>query len=170
MTRVALVLAAARNGVIGKNGALPWRIADDLRFFKSVTLGKPVVMGRRTFDSIDKILPGRRNIVVTRDAAWRREGVETARDVLSAIGAAKTAAVASGVDEIAIIGGAEIYRAALPFADRIYLTRVDADVDGDVRFEPPAEGWRETPLGRAAAGAGNQYGCNFVRLDREVIR
>ncbi|MBY0422419.1 MAG: dihydrofolate reductase, partial [Parvularculaceae bacterium] len=106
MMRVALVVAAARNGVIGMNGTLPWRIADDLKFFKSTTMGKPVVMGRKTFESIGKPLPGRRNIVVTRDGAWRREGVETAPDIGSALAAAKRAAAALGADEIAVIGGA----------------------------------------------------------------
>lgn len=180
MTRIALVVAVAENGVIGDRGALPWRIADDLKWFKAVTIGKPVVMGRKTYQSIGKALPGRRNIVVTRDSAFRADGVERASSLDDALRLALAAASDLGADEIAVIGGADIYAQALPFADRIYLTRVAARPEGDTHLpalDPAA--WRTTDRGGAAqdwdadrgadgaVGRGrNQYACRFYVLDR----
>lgn len=175
VTRIALVVAVAENGVIGAGGALPWRIADDLAFFKRVTLGKPVIMGRKTCQSIGKPLPGRLNIVVTRDRNYAPQGVETAPSLGAALARAQAAAIALGASEIAVIGGAEIYAAALPLADRIYFTRVHASPTGDTFFPhlPEAE-WRATRLGMAEADDPpasatkwrNQYACSFFQLDR----
>ena len=165
MTRIALVVAVARNGVIGAGGRLPWRLADDLQFFRRVTMGKPIVMGRKTFDSIGRPLPGRLNIVVTRDVDWRREGALSAPDLDAAIALARRHA--PDAEEICVIGGAEIYRQAAPLADRIYLTRVDATPQGDATFAAGAPGlWRETPLGSSQAGPRNDHDCAFFRLDR----
>lgn len=130
---VTLVLAAADNGVIGKAGAIPWRIADDMKRFKALTLGKTVVMGRKTWDSLPKKpLPGRVNVVMTRDTNWRAEGATVVHKLDEAL---------SG--DVMVIGGAEIYRAALPLADRIELTEVHGDFDGDAVFRFDRTGWRE---------------------------
>lgn len=140
MTRpeIVLVVARADNGVIGSQGAMPWHIPGDLKRFKRITLGKPVVMGRKTFESIGKPLPGRHNIVLTRQQGWRAEGVTVVANLAEAIAAA-------GASEIMIIGGAEIYREALPSATRIELTEIHASPDGDTHFSEldPAR-WRET--------------------------
>lgn len=140
--RVTLIAAVARNGVIGKDGGLPWRIPGELARFKALTLGHPVIMGRKTYESIGKPLPGRRNIVVTRNRALAFEG---ARVVGSLEAALAEAATAEGGADAMVIGGAEIYALALPHATRLVLTEVHADVDGDTAF-PAFEraDWRET--------------------------
>lgn len=167
MIRVALVIAVARNGVIGVGGALPWRIADDLKFFRRVTLGKPVVMGRKTFVSIGRPLPGRANIVVTRDPDFSHDGVHRAGDVNAGIALARQLARETGADEVCVIGGAEIYRQAEAVADRIYLTEVDAEPAGDTYwFVPARSSWRVECLGSAVAGGSNAFDCAFFRLDR----
>ena len=135
---IVLILARADNGVIGRDGDLPWRLPADLRHFKALTLGHPMVMGRKTFDSLPGLLPGRRHIVLTRDAAWTGEGAETAHNPPDAI--ARAAA-----PTIAVIGGAEIYVLFLPLAHRIELTEVHVDAEGDthIAYPDPAE-WRES--------------------------
>lgn len=158
---ISLVVAAAENGIIGRDGELPWRLREDLRRFKAVTLGKPVVMGRKTHESIGRPLPGRRNIVVTRQPDYVADGC----DVVSSVSAALAAA--EGVPEVMVIGGAEIYRQFLPQADRIYLTRVLADVNGDTRFPELAAGdWREAEREIVAADASNEFDAMFVTLER----
>lgn len=165
--RIALVVAMAKNGVIGDKGAMPWRISDDLKWFKEVTLGKPVIMGRKTFESIGKPLPGRRNIVITRSSSWAQEGVERAGSINEAIALAEGAAREGGADEICVIGGGEIYAQTLDRAERIYLTEVDADVEGDARFPAFDESeWRKTAAGGCQQGGRNQYSCRFFILDR----
>ncbi|MBI1365355.1 MAG: hypothetical protein GC153_05300 [Alphaproteobacteria bacterium] len=165
--RIALVVAAARNGVIGANGGLPWRISDDLKWFKTSTMGKPVIMGRKTFDSIGKPLPGRENIVITRSRDWRADGVSAAFSLSDALRQAGEAAARSGAEEICVIGGAEIFRAALPLADRVYFTEVESAVEGDVYF-PPLDPtiWEETAAGGCEKGPKNQYSCRFLIFDR----
>jgi dihydrofolate reductase len=164
---IALVAAVAENGVIGAGGRLAWRIADDMRWFRKVTMGKPVVMGRKTFASIGKALPGRDNIVVSRDGAWRAQGAVRAASVEEALAIAAASARARGVDEICVIGGGEIYAQTLARADRIYLTRVAARVAGDVLFPQIDPGrWSESAQGECAAGPKNDYPCRFVVLDR----
>lgn len=125
---ISLIVAVSRNGVIGRDGELPWHLPDDLRNFKRVTTGKPIVMGRKTWESIGSPLPERRNIVVTRDPGYEAPGCDVVTTPEAALDAA------AGADEIMIIGGNAIYGAFLPIADRIYLTRVHADVEGDARF------------------------------------
>ncbi len=140
---VAMVVATARNGVIGRDGDLPWRVPSDLKWFKRVTMGKPVVMGRKTFASIGKPLPGRTNIVLTRRDDFSAEGVLVAASTDEALGLAREAARAAGVEELAIIGGGEVYAAFLPETDRIYLTQIDLDAEGDARFPDLAsDAWR----------------------------
>jgi dihydrofolate reductase len=147
---ISLILARADNGVIGANGGLPWRLAEDMRRFKALTLGKPVVMGRKTWDSLPKKpLPGRSNIVVTRQTGFRADGASIAHSFEQA------RELAGAAPEIMIIGGADIFAAALPQAGRVYLTSIHAEPDGDVRFPgfSPSE-WMETAkeTGHTAAG------------------
>lgn len=159
--RVVVIAAVANNGVIGVRGALPWRLPDDLKRFKALTLGKPVVMGRKTFESIGKPLPGRTNVVVTRNEAFRAEGCVIAHsfdDALAAIAAAP---------EVCVIGGAALYAAALPRATRLELTEVDAAPDGDARF--PAfdrSRWREVAREIHAADERHAHAFTFVTLER----
>jgi dihydrofolate reductase len=136
--KITLVLARADNGVIGKDGDLPWRLPADLKHFKAVTLGHPMLMGRKTFDSLPGLLPDRRHIVLTRDRNWRAAGAEVAHDVDAAI------ALADG-PTMMVIGGAEIYRLFLDRADRIELTEVHVDAEGDasIAYPDPAD-WRES--------------------------
>lgn len=126
--KVAVIAAVARNGVIGRAGRLPWRLPADLRRFRRLTWGRPVIMGRRTFLAIGRPLPGRRNIVLSRNPAFRPAGVEVAGSFADAL------ALAGAAPEVFVIGGEEVYREALARADRLYLTCVDAEVEGDVRF------------------------------------
>ena len=138
MSEIVLVLARADNGVIGRDGDLPWRLPADLKHFKAITAGHPMVMGRKTFDSLPGLLPGRRHIVLTRDRAWAGQGADVAHDVEGAIALADAPTVM-------VIGGAEIYRLFLPRADRIELTQVHLDAEGDahIAYPDPAD-WRET--------------------------
>ncbi len=164
--RISLVVAVAKNGVIGRNGGLAWKISDDLKRFRALTTGKPVVMGRKTFDSIGKPLKGRTNIVVSRSMA-PQDGVILARTVDDALRLAADAAARLGVDEICVIGGAEVYRRTLPLADRIHLTEVDALVDGDVHFpEIDPAAWTRTPDGGCEKSVRNEHTCRFFILDR----
>lgn len=128
--KLGIIAAVARNGAIGKNNALLWHLPEDLKFFKRTTLGRPIIMGRKTFDSIGRPLPGRRNIVITRNAQWRHEGVDAVASLDAAL------ALLAGSDEAFVIGGGEIYAQALPRADVIVLTEVDAEFDGDTFFPP----------------------------------
>jgi dihydrofolate reductase len=141
MSVVALVYAISQNGIIGKHGGLPWHIPSDLKWFKAVTLGKPVIMGRKTWDSLPrKPLPGRKNIVISRRGDIQFEGAETAADLNSALAIAEL----EKPDEVCVIGGAEIYQLFLPLAQKIYLTRILADVEGDTRMaELDPKQWRE---------------------------
>ena len=141
---VAMIAAMDRQRVIGVENQLPWYLPEDLKFFKRMTQAKPLVMGRKTFQSIGRPLPGRLNIVVTRDPAFHHDGVRVCHDLASALALADQQATIDGVDEIMVMGGAEIYAQALPFASRLYLTEVAIEVEGDARFPEldPAE-WEE---------------------------
>lgn len=138
---IVLVVARADNGVIGDRGRLPWHIPEDLKHFKKCTMGKPMVMGRKTFESLPRLLPGRRHIVMTRGGDWTAEGAEVVHSVDEAI------AQAGDVAELSVVGGAEIYRLFLPHAHRIELTEVHRTPDGDTKMPPLGQGWRvETRL------------------------
>ena len=132
--KLSLIVAVSRNGVIGADNALPWHLPEDLKYFKSVTMGKPIVMGRKTYDSIGRPLPGRTNIVITRNSKWSAEGVVVAQTLEEALAQGTKACAEDGADEIVVIGGAQIYSETLPVAQRLYLTEVDADVEGDAFF------------------------------------
>jgi dihydrofolate reductase len=158
---VSLVVAMARNGVIGRDNSLPWHLPADLRHFKSITLGKPILMGRRTFESIGKALPGRTNLVLTRDARWRAEGVLVVHSLCDAL------AQVAGAAELAVIGGAEIFRLLLPQATRIHLTLVEADVAGDTSFPAiDSSQWIERDRRVYAADERNAYNMSFITLER----
>lgn len=161
MTRVALVLAMADNGVIGDKGGIPWRIPDDMRRFKQLTMGKPIVMGRKTWESLPKKpLPGRTNIVITRDRSFSPTGATVAHSLDEAV------TIAAREDkEIMIVGGAEIYRVALLRADRIYLTEVHADMPGDTKMPTfDSSHWRETSRERHGTEEGTPH--SYVTLER----
>jgi dihydrofolate reductase len=136
--RIAIVVAVSRNGVIGRAGGIPWRLPSDLKRFRAITMGKPIIMGRKTWESLPrKPLPGRLNIVVSRNSQYRAPGAELATSLAAALDKAGSLRP----EEIAVIGGADIYRAVLPLVTRIYLTEVDCEVDGDTFM--PALDWRE---------------------------
>jgi dihydrofolate reductase len=143
--KLSLIVAATTNNVIGRNNELPWHLPQDLKYFKSVTLGKPVIMGRKTFESIGKPLPGRTNIVVTRQKDWKFSGVLVAESIEEAleVGQQFRNEQQNLAEEVMVIGGAEIYRHALPLATKIYLTRINVQVNGDAYFPelPPSE-WK----------------------------
>lgn len=158
--RLSLIAAVAANGVIGSDNALPWRLPEDLKRFKALTLGHPVIMGRRTHESIGRPLPGRRNIVISRNAAYRAEGCEVAASLGEAINAC-----ISAEDEIFVIGGAQIYAAAMQWAQRLYLTEILADFDGDARFPDfDREAWQETARERHRSASG--IGFDFAIYER----
>ena len=136
MVGISLIWAMADNGVIGRNNSLPWRLPVDMKHFMTTTMGKPVVMGRKTLESMKSPLPGRTNIVLTRDPDWQREGVHVVGDLAAALELAEQQSLIDGTDETMIIGGAEIYAQALPLAERLYVTRVHDTPLGDVYFPP----------------------------------
>ena len=159
---ISYVVAVSRNGVIGREGGLPWHISSDLKRFKEITLGKPVVMGRKTWESLPrKPLPGRRNIVITRQSGFAPEGAEVAATPEEAL------ALCGDAPEVAVIGGGEIYRLFWPLVDRLYLTEVDLEVEGDTHFPPvSAAEWRE--VGREVHPKGEKDTTSFTLriLDR----
>lgn len=158
---LALVVAMAENNVIGNANRLPWHLPADLRHFKTLTMGKPMLMGRRTFESIGKALPGRRTLVLTRRERIDVPGVETVASLETALGVTRDA------DELMVIGGAEIYRLCLPRAQRIHLTRVHAALAGDTRF-PPIDWneWRGVARATHPADEKNAYAMTFITLER----
>ena len=161
MPRLSLVAAIARNRVIGIGGRLPWHLPEDLRRFKRLTMGAPVIMGRRTHESIGRPLPGRRNIVVTRQAAARWAGCTVVPSLPAAL------ALAADAPEAFVIGGAELYAEALPHASRLYLTLIDATYDGDTWFpEFEASAWREVSREPGIAASGLPY--SFVTYERRA--
>lgn len=164
---VALVVAAAENGVIGRGGMLPWRLSSDLKAFRRLTIGKPLIMGRKTYESIGKPLDGRDNIVVTRNAGWSAPGVHVVPSYEAAVELATTLATARGADEIMVIGGAEIYALSLEGARRIYLTRVHAVVDGDATMPhvDPAH-WREVRREALPQGPKDDHRSTLIVLER----
>lgn len=165
MTRpqIVVIAAVARNGIIGRDNALPWRLKADLAHFKRTTLGHPVVMGRKTWESLGRPLPGRINIVVSRSNGWHAEGAQIVDSLDAAITACDSA------ERIFVIGGAQLYALALPIADRLLLTEVQADVEGDTRL--PAfdrSAFVETQRAHQAADADNDFAADFVEYTRRA--
>ena len=159
--RVTLILARARNGVIGARGGLPWHLPEDLAFFKRTTMGHPIVMGRKTWESIGRPLPGRRSVVVTRDRGFAAPGAEVVHSLDEAIERC------ADTDEIFVIGGAQLYADALPRADRLLLTELDADFDGDTFLPAPSPaGWQEHGRERHLPTATRAFQFDFVDYRR----
>lgn len=137
--RIAMIAAVAENGVIGSAQSIPWRIPSDMAFFKRATMGKPIVMGRKQYETVGRPLPGRANLVVTRQANYQAEGVLVCRDVDAALAKGREIAGVEGAEEVMIIGGGNIYAQCLPFADRLYISHVDLSPEGDVYFPAISE-------------------------------
>lgn len=164
-----LVVAVAKNGVIGRDNQLLWRLKTDLRRFRDLTMGKPMIMGRKTFQSIGKPLPGRKTIVLTRDPAFSAEGVHLARNWDDAVAQGRSLAAEMGADSLAVVGGAEIYALALPHVRTIYLTEVQAEPEGDAVF--PAfdrSRFREMSRSDHPKGPDDELPFTFIDLERRV--
>ncbi|MDA1107633.1 MAG: type 3 dihydrofolate reductase [Proteobacteria bacterium] len=158
---ISLIAAMGRNRVIGKHNTLPWRLPADMRHFRRVTMGKPVLMGRKTFESLGKPLAGRTNIIITHDLTYHAPGCRVVHSVAEALTAAGVS------DEIMVLGGADIFAQFLPHAARMYLTHVHSDFDGDAFFPAfDASAWVVTERTRHEADAENPHACSFVTLER----
>jgi dihydrofolate reductase len=161
---LSLIVARAQNGVIGRDNALPWRLPQDLKRFRALTLGKPILMGRRTFESIGRALPGRTNLVLTRDRHWHAPGVLVVHSVEEALALTRASA------ELVVIGGAQIFRLLLPQARRIYLTDVHADIPGDTFFpEIDRTQWADVERHQQPADARHAHPLTFVTLERRDL-
>jgi dihydrofolate reductase len=165
---ISIIVAAARNGTIGRNGDMPWRMPSDLKHFKALTLGKPVIMGRKTFQSIGKPLTGRDTIVVTRDATFRPQGVTSAPSLEQALEIGADMARKRQGDEIMIAGGGEIYTAALAVADRVYLTQIATELDGDAHFPPLGAEWIAVARSEMAKTSADDYPATFIVYERRL--
>ncbi len=161
---ISLIVAMSQNRVIGKDGGLPWRLSADLRRFKQLTMGHHIVMGRKTFESIGRILPGRTMVIITRQADFDAHGALVANSLDEAL------QLSSGDDEVFIIGGAEIYRQALSLVDRIYMTQVKATVDGDTYLELDLEDWTETSNETHCQDDKNEFDFSFNIYERNNVR
>jgi len=167
--KLSMIVAVAQNRVIGRNNALPWYLPNDLKYFKQTTMGKPVIMGRKTYESIGKPLPGRTNIVITRQSDYHPKGVKVVSSVAEARDLAESVCLIDGQEEAMIMGGAEIYTLALPDCDRLYLTEVHAEVEGDAWFpEYDKSEWEEVAREDFAAEGPNPYNYSFVVYDRNA--
>ncbi|MDX1802915.1 MAG: dihydrofolate reductase [Alcanivorax sp.] len=165
--RLAMMVAKASNNVIGRDNKLPWYLPNDLKYFKQVTFGKPVIMGRKTWESLNKALPGRTNIVITRQPGYQAPGAKVVATLEEAISLAENVAFIDGQEEAVVMGGAEIYALALPRTERLYITEVHADVEGDTWF--PAldyQQWQELGREDFAAEGPNPYDYSFVVYQR----
>ncbi|KZY32671.1 MULTISPECIES: dihydrofolate reductase [unclassified Oleiphilus] len=164
----SMIVAMAENRVIGINNKLPWYLPNDLKYFKQVTMGKPILMGRKTYESIGKPLPGRCNIVITRNESWSAEGVKVVHSLEQAFDLGESVCDIDGQSEVMIIGGDQIYQTSLPDVDRIYLTKVHAEVEGDAYFpEVDWTQWREIGREDFEAEGPNPYDYSFIVLDRK---
>lgn len=166
--KLTLVVAIAKNGVIGRDGGLPWRLSSDMKRFKAATMGKPVLMGRKTWDSLPKKpLPGRQNLILTRDASLVAQNAWVYTDLAAMLAAARAMALASGGDEVCVIGGAQLYDAVLPQADRIVLTEVNLEPEGDAYLRLDLSQWREVSREAVAAGPNDDADFTIRVLERD---
>ena len=167
--KLSLIAAMAQNRTIGRNNKLPWYLPEDLKYFKRVTMGKPLIMGRKTFESLGKPLPGRPHIIITRDKDYTYPGCHIVHDRQSAITRAENLLLIDGGGEVVVIGGAEIYGLMLPKMDRMYLTEVREDVPGDAFFpEYNSDEWQEVAREDFSAEPPNEYDYSFVAYDRKA--
>lgn len=158
--KLSMIAAMAKGRVIGKDNSMPWHLPADFTWFKRQTLEKPILMGRKTFESIGRPLPHRRNIVITRDSQWYHEGVEIVDNIDSAL------SLVAQEEEVMIIGGGSIYQACLPLANRLYITHINADIEGDTCFPDWGEGWKTIATEKYKADEKNAYDMEFVILER----
>ncbi|RDL42810.1 type 3 dihydrofolate reductase [Marinomonas piezotolerans] len=159
---LSLIVAMSTNRVIGVNNALPWHLPNDLKYFKQVTMGKPIIMGRNTYESIGRPLPGRRNIVITRNPDYQAEGIDVVSSLEEAIKLGEDICLIDGHEEVMVIGGAQIYELALPRADRLYITHVDTHLEGDAFFpEVPWQNYEKVGEEAFAAEGPNPYDYRF---------
>ncbi|MEW6990234.1 type 3 dihydrofolate reductase [Colwelliaceae bacterium 6441] len=163
MTILSMIVAHANNRIIGKDNDMPWHLPADLAYFKKTTLGKPVVMGRKTYESIGRPLPGRQNIVISRDANYQADGIDTATSVEQAL------AIAGDVPEVMVIGGGAIYQHCLTAADRLYITHIDAEIEGDTQFPEYniEKDWSKESVGQYHADEKNAYSLDFCIYQRK---
>lgn len=165
--KLTLVVAVAKNGVIGRDGDLPWRLSSDMKHFKAATMGKPVLMGRKTWDSLPrKPLPGRPNLILTRDANFAAEGAWVYTDLAAMIAAGQAMAQATGAAEVCVIGGAQLYAATLPFADCIVLTEVNLEPEGDAFLRFDRSQWREVSAEHVERGPKDDADFVVRRLEK----
>ncbi len=162
MTILSMIVAHADNRIIGKDNDMPWHLPADLAYFKKTTLGKPVIMGRKTYESIGRPLPGRQNIVISRDDQYQADGIETVTSVEQAL------ALVSDVDEIMVIGGGAIYQHCLPAAQRLYITHIDAAIDGDTQFPAYENEWQKVSSEVRGADEKNKYELDFCIYERKA--
>ncbi|PTY37486.1 dihydrofolate reductase [Saccharospirillum sp. MSK14-1] len=168
--RIAMIWAMSENRVIGRDNKLPWYLPNDLKYFKQVTSGKPVIMGRKTYDSIGRPLPNRTNIVISRDTGFRAEGCQVVHSLDEALELAGAQLAVNGGDEVIVMGGAQIYAEALPRADRLYVTQVHATVEGDAFFPTiDFNAWQEQGREDFSAEGPNPYDYSFVVYDRPAL-
>jgi len=165
--KLAIIVAQAKNRVIGIKNRLPWHLPEDLRYFKQVTMAKPIIMGRKTFESIGRPLPGRENIVISRQADYAPAGVRVVTSLEEAREMAESLCLINGLEEAMVIGGAQIYAQALPLADRLYITEVDAVIEGDAWFpEIDPSGWQEMARTDFAPSGDNPYAYSFLVYEK----
>jgi dihydrofolate reductase len=165
--QLALIWAMAENRVIGRDNSLPWRLPNDMRHFMQTTMGRPVIMGRKTFESMKAPLPGRTNIVMTQNPQWQRDGVQVVATLDEAIAVAESQGLIDGIDEVMVIGGAQVYELALPMADRLYLTLVHAEPQGDVFFpNVDLSAWQVVHEQRCEADERHSSAYTFQILER----
>lgn len=169
MISLSIIVAMANNHAIGKDNKLLWHLPEDLKYFKRITMGKPMIMGRKTFESIGRPLPGRLNIVVTRQQDWQHEGVRVVHSIEQAMKLAESQAIIDGINEVMMIGGAELYKAAIETADKLYLTRVDVEIEGDAFFpEIDPAVWKEVSREEYPASDANPYPYAFCVLEKQA--
>ena len=167
--RISLIVAMSENRTIGLDGGMPWHISEDLKYFKRVTMGAPIIMGRKTYDSIGRALPGRANIVVTRDQSYSAEGIEVVHNLEAALRKASAIATIEGKDEVFVIGGAQIYALALAHADRLYITEIHKTAVGDAHFpEIAEEDWSEIERNPHQPETPDGPAFSFVVLERSL--
>lgn len=165
---LCLIVAVTENGVIGRDGAMPWQLSTDLKRFKAITIGKPLIMGRKTWDSLGRPLPGRMNIVITRDPSFAPQGAVVAHSLQAACEAARIEATRADNPAIFVIGGGEIFKQALPFADRMYITEILASIDGDTFFPAfDADKWKAVDVQMVPQGEKDSHPTRYVVYERQ---
>jgi dihydrofolate reductase len=167
MTILSMIVATADNNIIGKDNDMPWHLPADLAYFKKVTLGKPIIMGRKTFESIGRPLPGRRNIVISRDESYQAEGIDSVTSVEQALALVDGSDGSEGAEEIMVIGGGAIYAHCLPKADRLYITHIKAAIDGDTQFPNYDDGsWKKTASDVRDSDENNVHQLDFCVYEK----